>query len=95
MSDSLETIEANIRKNTGKGYARKLRKNGKVPAVLLEAGKSMLLEFDPKLLAKAYKGSNKKFNLSLDGNVKEVVIKELQIDKIKRTVLHVDLMYTK
>lgn len=92
MSDSLVTIEASKRSITGKEYARKLRKAGKIPANLMEKGGNTNLELDPKLLGKAYK-STKQFNLSLDGTTKVVKIQEICIDPIKRVPLHVDLVY--
>ncbi|SME89784.1 hypothetical protein [Pseudobacteriovorax antillogorgiicola] len=92
MSENLVTIEAVVREQTGKEYARKLRKAGKIPANLMEKGKATSLELDPKWLGKAYK-EGKKFNLTLNGETKLVVIKEVHLDAIKRMPLHVDLMY--
>ncbi|MFW7378161.1 MAG: hypothetical protein ACOH5I_05090 [Oligoflexus sp.] len=92
MSDSLITIEASVRKDIGKSNNRKLRRSGKIPAVLMEKGRSTLLELDPKWLHRAYQGG-KQFNLSLNGETKLVKIQEVQIHPIKRHPLHVDLMY--
>lgn len=92
MSDSLLSIEASVRTDSGKTYARKLRKAGKIPAVLLDKGKATLLVLEPKWLHKAYK-DGKQFNLVLNGESKLVKIQEVQIDALKRSPLHVDLMY--
>ena len=86
------TIEATTRTGTGKSYTRKLRRGGKVPAVLLENGKSTLLELDPKHLPKAWKSNDRKFNMVFNGKTTAVKIQELQIDPVKRSCLHVDLM---
>ncbi len=86
------TIEAALRTGTGKSYTRKLRTSGKIPAVLLENGKSTVLELDPKLLPKAWKSGGRKFDLVLDGKTFAVKMQELQIDPCKRTAIHVDLM---
>ncbi len=91
MSD-LVSIEAQARTGRGKGYARKLRASGKIPANVLEGGKATAIEFDPKLLSKAWK-STKQFSLVLNGAARTVSIKELQIDPVRRIALHVDLMY--
>jgi len=88
----LITIEASKREKTGKGHNHKLRAAGKIPANLLEKGKSTLIELDPKLLPKAWKSEGRAFNLSLGGVVTKVKIQELQIDPIKRFALHVDLI---
>lgn len=89
MSELL-TIEGTVRSTTGKEYARKLRRNGKIPAVLVEKGKSTSIELNPKLLAKVYK-HGKKFLLDLEGKTRPVVITDLQIHRIKRHALHIDL----
>ena len=86
------TIEATLRTGTGKSYTHKLRKAGKIPAVMLDAGKATNLELDPKLLPKAWKFGGRKFNLVLDGKTIPVKIQELQVDPVRRHALHVDLM---
>ena len=93
MSEQMSvTIEATLRTGTGKTYTNKLRKAGKIPAVLLESGKATNLELDPKLLPKAWKLGGRKFNMVLDGKTVPVKIQELQVDPVKRHALHVDLM---
>ena len=92
MSDNLVTIEGLHRKEKGKSYCTKLRAKGRLPANILEGGKSISIEIDPKWLSKAWLGG-KKFNLKLDGKARVVRIQELQINAVKRTPLHVDLMF--
>jgi len=93
MSDATTvTIDANLRTGTGKSYTNKLRRAGKIPAVMLEGGKATNLELDPKLLPKAWKLGGRKFNMVLDGKTIPVKIQELQLDPVKRHALHVDLM---
>lgn len=93
MASSAEiTIEANIRQGRGKGYARKLRKKGLIPANMLGKGKATAIEINPKLLSKAYQSEGRMFQLSLGGVSKKVKIHELQIDAVRRIALHVDLM---
>lgn len=94
MSEQMVTIEATSRTQTGKGYARKLRREGKIPGVLMENGKSTMLELNPKLLSKAYLGG-RKFNMTFNGQTRVVEIKDVAIDVVKRLPLHVDLMYAK
>lgn len=91
MSELL-TIEANARSKMGKNNNRRLRAAGMLPANLMEKGKSTPIELNPKLLSKIYK-AGKTFNLSFNGVTKAVTIQELHIDRIKRTPLHIDLMY--
>lgn len=94
MSENLQvTIEAVSRTGTGKSYTNKLRRAGKVPGVLLEKGKSTLIELDPKLISKAWKSNERKFSLVFNGKTTPVKIHELQIDPVKRYCVHVDLMH--
>ncbi len=88
-------LSATVRKETGKGVARRLRKKGTLPAVLYgHKTTSMPLEVDLKQFTQVIlgeKGGRKLFGLSIEGNTeKTVVIKELQIEPVKRNYLHVD-----
>lgn len=87
------TIEGTERTEIGKGHSRKLRKAGKVPAVLNHKGKSTKLSLEPKLLSKAWLNNEKEFNLSFNGTTKKVKITELQVHAVSRICFHVDLAY--
>jgi ribosomal protein L25 (general stress protein Ctc) len=92
MSEELVKIEASPREVKGKSHIRKLRRSGRIPGVLLDKGQSIMLEFDPKWLGKAYK-NGKQFELTFNGQTRVVKVVELQLDPVKRVPLHVDLMY--
>ncbi len=92
MSNELLTIAAAERKETGKGYARKLRADSKIPAVIYDKAKATALELNPHLLSKVVQ-SGGKFNLELNGTTKVVKVQELQLDPVKRIPLHLDLVY--
>jgi large subunit ribosomal protein L25 len=96
----LEQIElkATVRKNTGKGPARVLRRDGRMPAVLYGPDQApMSLSINVKELEKI----SKKYNLSQvplnlvieDGKsvTKKVMVKELQTHPVSMNYLHVDL----
>ncbi|MEZ4742569.1 MAG: hypothetical protein R3B45_08990 [Bdellovibrionota bacterium] len=89
----LVTISANKREQTGKGYCRKLRSRGLIPANII-GGKSgsVPIELDPKWLSKAWK-MDRQFNLEFEGATKLVKIQELQLNAVKRSAVHVDLMF--
>lgn len=92
MSEELLKIDGKLRSATGKGVCRRLRAEGKIPGNILEKAKSTPIELESRLLSKAWK-SGKQFSLNLDGQERMVKIQELQINPVKRTALHVDLMY--
>lgn len=91
MSEELVTIQGFSRTECGKNYARRIRKQGKIPANILNKNEPKMIELESKWLSKAWK-SGKKFNLVLDGKEQVVRIHELQINSVKRSPLHVDLM---
>lgn len=92
MSENQIVIEAKLRSEFGKGYARKLRAQGKIPGNIIHQAKSTPIELDSKLLSKAWQ-ADKTFVLDLGTDQKRVRIQELQLNSVKRTALHVDLMY--
>ncbi len=87
------TIEGAERTQTGKSYNRKLRRSGKIPAVILDKGKATSIELDPKWLPRAWQSEAKTFELKLGAQTRKVAIKELQIHPLKRHAVHVDLVY--
>lgn len=97
MAEQLK-LSATIRRKSGKGVARRLRKQGMLPAVVYgHKTPSTPLAIDSKQLEELIvggKSERKLFDLSIEGNggptEKTVMIKELQIDPVKRHYLHVD-----
>lgn len=96
MSDLSLAVE--IREQTGKGAARKMRAAGRVPGVVYGHGKQTVsLSFDPAELEKLIKtgdaGLNTLFSLEGGGEVqgRTVLIKEIQREPVKGTMLHADL----
>lgn len=97
----MDTMQLNseIRDQTGKGAARRLRSAGKLPAILYGAKTDpIMLAMDSSELKKTLKGraaENIIFDLTINGGKKnqskKVMIKELQRDPVKRDYLHVDL----
>lgn len=97
----MDTMQLNseIRVQTGKGAARRLRSAGKLPAILYGAEtEPMMLAMEYSELEKTLRGraaENIIFDLTINGGKKsqskKVMIKELQRDPVKRDYLHVDL----
>ncbi|MBC7661646.1 MAG: hypothetical protein H7249_18270 [Chitinophagaceae bacterium] len=92
MSEELVTIAGTTRVPGGKSQARKMRRDGIIPAVILAKSGNTNLTIDPKWLHKANKAEGKIFNLTLEGKTHKVRIQELQLDPVKRVALHVDLI---
>jgi len=91
-------LEAFIRKQTGKGPARTMRRNGNVPAVFYGPETQPLLLYIRKLdLEKVFKkqaGENILFQLQIKGGEQDLsktaMIKELQRNPVSRAYLHTD-----
>jgi large subunit ribosomal protein L25 len=92
----INSLEVESRTTTGKGPARAARRAGKLPGVLYGMGKSAGVTVDPKPVLKLLMeegGRNKVLTLKgggMDG--KTAMIKDYQIDPVKRNLLHVDLL---
>lgn len=90
------TLAAQIREKTGKGVARRLRDDKKIPAVVYGPyqEKPLPISVDPKALREAIQGGHR-FNtiLTLDlggGNERVALLKDYQQDPISRDLLHAD-----
>lgn len=89
-------LEVEARENAGKGFARRLRAAGKVPAVVYGKGmEATMISVDPKALQKAVSGEagwNTLLTLSGAGlDKKVVVLKDAQLHALRRDMLSVDL----
>ena len=91
-------LKANIRKNTGKGPARVLRRDGRMPAVLYGPDQvPVLLSINVKELeniSKKYNLSQVPLNLVIGDDksgTKKVMVKELQTHPVSMNYLHIDL----
>ena len=92
-------LKANIRKETGNGPARALRREGKMPAVVYGPEmEPILLALNINDLELCLKNRNLNqllFNLAIEDSKaksKSVMIKELQIHPVTRNYLHVDFL---
>ncbi len=87
-------LDAQIRTDKGKGVARKLRKAGRIPAVLYGPKTDPMAlsinahEFN-KIMIKAA-GEQVIFTLKMDGDERLALIKELQRHPVNDSVRHID-----
>jgi large subunit ribosomal protein L25 len=93
----LTELTAELRDKTGTGVARKLRREGFLPAVLY--GKSVdtqclqVVEKEVDKILRSKLGQNTLINLSLKGGKgQKVIIKDYQGDVLTRRLTHVDFM---
>lgn len=93
------SLTAQVREKAGKGVARGLRREQKVPAILYSHGKSMPLAMDAKSISRILNtegGEHALINLTLGGSketaARMALVKDYQVDPISGGLLHVDLM---
>ena len=97
MATALETnvLEAQARKPGTKNQARRVRQEGKIPAVVYGAGKDSLpVSVDPRVVTRilnSESGHNTIFDLALDGEKTKAMIVDWQYEPIKGRLLHIDL----
>jgi large subunit ribosomal protein L25 len=88
-------LQAEKRGGRGKNEARRLRAQGRIPAVVYgaEKGKAVEIAVDPKVLLRilhSESGVNTLIGLTLDGSDTRVLVKEYQLDPIDHKLLHAD-----
>jgi large subunit ribosomal protein L25 len=97
MATALETnkLEAQTRKPGTKNEARRVRRDGKIPAVVYGAGKDSLpISVDPRVVTRILNsetGHNTIFDLALNGENTKAMIVDWQYEPIKGRLLHIDL----
>jgi large subunit ribosomal protein L25 len=90
------TLNADARTETGKGISRRLRADGRVPAVLYGKGTEpkalSVLPKDVFKILETGQGQNTPIDLQVDGEkgTHLTIIKDLQIHPWRRTIKHVD-----
>ena len=93
-----EKITAEQRTEFGKGAARRIRRDDKIPAVLYTHGDSPLhltLPGHDTMLALKHGGANALLELDIDGKTQLGLTKQVQIDPITRHIEHVDFVLVK
>jgi len=87
-------LSVSVRENSGKGIARSLRRDGRVPAVIYGHGREpQALSINTRDLEKLLEhisAENTVIDLDVDGTSSRTLIREIQRHPFKRQILHVD-----
>jgi large subunit ribosomal protein L25 len=94
---SAEKITAEIRTEFGKGAARRVRRENKIPAVVYGYGDPVHLTLPghATMMALRHGGANALLELDIEGETKLALAKDVQVDPIRRVIEHVDLFEVK
>jgi large subunit ribosomal protein L25 len=85
------------RDGTGKSIARRLRRQGRVPAILYGGAEPLLISANPRdvlRLIHGHAGTTQLLNLTFEGNGggnRMAIIRDMQFDPVTEDLLHVDL----
>ncbi|MEM7807277.1 MAG: 50S ribosomal protein L25 [Planctomycetota bacterium] len=92
MSTSPVALSAQPRERLGTRESRRLRRDGKLPAVVYGHGEeAQSVTLDLKEAGDAIKHGAHLFELKLDGGAQQVLVKDVQYDHLGIEMLHVDL----
>ncbi|CAM3420360.1 50S ribosomal protein L25/general stress protein Ctc [Nocardioides dubius] len=95
---SAEKIAAEVRTEFGKGAARRLRADKKIPAVLYGHGEEpahLALPYHVTMMALKHGGANALLELDIDGKDQLALTKAIQVDPIRRVIEHLDFIAVK
>ena len=90
-----EKIKAESRTEFGKGAARRIRREHKVPAVVYGHGNDPIhlsLPGHETMMALKHGGANALLELDIEGSSQLALTKQVQIDPIRRTLEHIDFV---
>jgi large subunit ribosomal protein L25 len=89
-------LEAEVRAERGKGPARRLRSEGKLPAVFYGPEvEPTPLTVDPKVLEEALRGPrgrNTLFELSVGSDTHLAMVRDVAVEPVSRSLVHADLL---
>jgi large subunit ribosomal protein L25 len=95
MTMAAEKITAELRTEFGKGAARRIRREDKVPAVLYGHGNDTIhitLPGHATMMALKHGGANALLELDIEGKGQLALTKQVQVDPIRRILEHIDFV---
>jgi large subunit ribosomal protein L25 len=90
-----EKIAAEARTEFGKGAARRIRRDNKIPAVIYGHGNDpihVILPGHQTMMALKHGGANALLSLEVDGSEQLALTKDIQVDPIRRVIEHLDFV---
>jgi large subunit ribosomal protein L25 len=90
-----EKITAELRTEFGKGAARRIRREHKIPAVVYGHGNDpihLTLPGHDTMMALKHGGANALLELDIDGSSQLALTKQVQVDPIRRVLEHIDFV---
>ena len=97
MSTETDTqVVAEVRENFGKGYARRLRAAGQIPAVIYGHGTDPVhVSLPGHQVSLLIRRANAVLELSVAGKQQLTLVKDVQKDPVHQVIEHIDLLVVK
>ncbi len=97
MSTETDTkVHAEVRENFGKGFARRLRAAGKIPAVIYGHGTTPVhVALPGHQVALLIRRANAVLELDVNGKEQLTLVKDVQKDPVHQIIEHIDLLVVK
>jgi len=97
MSTETDTkVVAEVRENFGKGFARRLRAAGKIPAVIYGHGTDPVhVALPGHQVALLIRRANAVLELDVNGTQQLTLVKDVQKDPVQQIIEHIDLLVVK
>lgn len=97
MSTELDTkVQAEVRENFGKGFARRLRAAGQIPAVIYGHGTAPVhVALPGHQMSLLVRRANAVIELDVDGKEQLALVKDVQKDPVRQIIEHIDLLVVK
>lgn len=97
MSQDVDTkVTAEVRTSFGKGFARRLRAAGKIPAVIYGHGTDPVhIALPGHQTALLIRRANALLELDIDGSEQLALVKDVQKDPVHQVIEHIDLLVVK
>lgn len=90
------TLEVDVRTEFGKGFARRLRAAGKIPAVLYGHGTEPAhLALPGHETSLIVRHANAVIELKIEGKAQLALVKDVQKDPVRQIIEHIDLIVVK
>lgn len=89
-------VHAEVRENFGKGFARRLRAAGKIPAVIYGHGTAPVhVALPGHQVALLIRRANAVLELEVNGTQQLTLVKDVQKDPVHQIIEHIDLLVVK
>jgi large subunit ribosomal protein L25 len=86
-------LKAEIREQTGSGHAAKVRKGGRIPAVVYgHKEEPVAISLDAHNLVEGLHHGHRVMDVQIGKKQQKMIIKALQYDHLGKNIIHVDLM---